>query len=133
MKRFLNLFHKHIWIRLYSDRTRGMVEQCTNCHEFQTTMIDHSTRKEVVIPGNLLVASASYPVYILCKNREEFMEASKVLLGYFQAKRKNDVRFLYSMDQLRGIRNPIVYLYGTWYENDLCQEPEFTHILNGWN
>ena len=122
--------HKHDLQVVLSSRW-GMVEQCRSCHLFFTTMLDYSDNKVVKLPGNLIGASLSQRVYILCGNEEQFKEAMGIMkaggwqtISYFH--------YLHSADQLKGEPFPIIYCYGNYRDNDVCDSPVVTKALNGW-
>jgi hypothetical protein len=108
----------------------GMVEQCSDCYKFQTTLMDYSKGELVTLPGNLLAATLNR-IYVLCGNEEEFKQGMGILkAGNWQS--FEYIHYLQSIEQLIAVKNPVIYLYGTWWENDLCQSPVVTRALNGW-
>ena len=127
--KLLQLFHRHLWSVLFRSNW-GRVEQCLSCHEYRTYIKDYSKKEMVFVPGNLIAPALSNTVFILCGNLTQFQEALKQLKDLNIS--IHNFRNLTKIDQLKGIRYPTIYLYGYWYENELCQDPEFTTILNGW-
>ena len=129
----MNFLHKHKWVKMFSSRW-GTVDKCLNCPEYQTTLFDYSRNEYCSVPGNFLSASMRHnqAIYILCGNLTEFQNAQRILRLSSLDFSFNQIQRLMDLDKLRGLRNPVIYLYGTWYENDLCQDPEFTRIMNGW-
>jgi hypothetical protein len=128
------LKHKHKWVKIFSSRY-GIVEKCLDCPEYQTTMFDYSTNKHCAIPGNFLCALNNMNqqgVFILCGSLNEFQDAQRTLKNANPSLSLARIHRLTNLDKLRGLRYPTIYLYGTWFENELCQEPELTSILNGW-
>lgn len=127
---FEGLFHKHKWRQVFSSRW-GTVALC-DCGQMQTVMHDYSTGLRVLIKGNLLAASLTeYPIFILCGNQSEFQTACKTLIGTRNYLRTKQIRPLKTMRDLQGIRDPIILLYGSWYENEICENPELADAING--
>lgn len=129
----MKLLHKHKWVKIFSSRW-GTVDKCLDCPEYQTTLFDYSRRDYRSVPGNFLSASTtgSQVIYILCGNRPEFWDAQRKLHVSNPDLSSHQIQRLTDLDRLKGLRNPVIYFYGTWYENDLCQDPELTRIMNGW-
>jgi hypothetical protein len=123
--------HKHRWAKIFSSRW-GTVEKCIDCPEYQTTMFDYSTRSFRSVPGNFLAAQKSDMLFIICGSQLEFQNAQRILrLGNPDLK-EDQIRYLTSIGILGKYKNPTIFFYGTWWENSICQDPEFTRIINGW-
>jgi hypothetical protein len=128
----MNLLHRHKWVKIFSSRW-GTVDRCLNCDEFQTTMFNYAKNTFSAVPGNFLCASQRPAViHVLCGSKYEFQHAVQKIKNSNPIFQDNQIRRLVDLDNLRGSKGSTIYLYGTWYENDLCQDPEFTRIMNGW-
>ena len=128
----MRLLHRHKWVKIFSSRF-GIVEECLNCQEFQTTMFNYAENTFSTVPGNFLCASRSpITIYVLCGSMYEFQHAVQAIRASNPAFKDNQIRRLQYMDDLKGQKTPCIYLYGTWYENDLCQNSDLSRALNGW-
>jgi hypothetical protein len=95
-------------------------------------MFDFSKNEVKTIPGNFIaVANGETNIYIVCQNDDEFRNARSMILEHNQHLATNRVIFLHNIDQLRGIRNPAIFLFGTWWENEVIQSTQFANLMNG--
>ena len=124
-----NPFHKHQWYVIYS-LAHGKVEHCPTCDQYRTYIYDYAKKAWVWLPGNLLVSHG--PIFILTGTWSEFLEAKELLKNNNPKIMLNQIRRITedSLDEMRGLVNPIIYFYGTWYENGLVSNSQFTFYMN---
>ena len=123
------ILHKHDWDLIYVSRW-GAVERC-KCGEFQTTLRELTSGEAIKVPGNILCTLATN-FYILCGTEEEYREACAQLEERMKLAGGQCHR-LYKPEQVDGwLVPPSIYLWGTWWENELIQSETVRNALNGW-
>lgn len=130
MLKSLKRTHEHTWQEILASRW-GKVERCTECRQYQTTMLDYTTQELATVPGNFL-AAISAKIYVICGSQEEYTDiATQLKAADFPEER---LIKLDSVEQIEGWTGPvpIIYFWGTWWENELCQSEAFRKALNGW-
>ena len=126
----MSVFHRHIWINVATKIRVGKVQCCYGCDKYQTLVFDYASNTFIAVPGIILVPSLVQTIYIVCG--EDDWKMSVIDLMQREGERLGSAERLTRMEQLEGRINPTVFLYGRWYDEDICQNPAFTALMNGW-
>jgi len=129
MNQLQKLFHKHHWVRIYGNRF-GNLDQCLKCDEYQTWMQDKTIGRIVAVPGNFVYRTKGQVLYVVTGNYAQFTVVKKDIIEHFKNIEPRNIRYVSNLEMMAGISLPEIVFYGTWWENEVTQTPEFARILN---
>lgn len=118
--------HKHQWdeVIYIHQNEHQIVQYCDQCGEARSFIRDVRTNKECWIPYDIW--GRSDVVYVVCDDPLQFEAIKKVHQqeGGQHLYRLTDINVLY------GHTKPIILFAGRWWEQEIVQDPRFTHFLN---
>jgi hypothetical protein len=126
-KKKISRFHLHQWeqvVYIYPHE-RHVVRYCHGCDGAESLVRDIRTNKEFWVKGDLWLRGDT--VYVIADNEHMFQAFKREIMEGVQNQR---VYRLTEIDQIRGLRNPIILFTGEWWDQEIVRDVRFTTYLN---
>jgi len=122
-----NIFHLHEWeqtVYIYPYE-RHVVRYCPKCDWYNSLVRDIRTGKEFWVDGDLWHRD---DVVFMIADNEQVFQAYK--MEFMENVKTQHMFRLTEIDQLRGLKNPIILFTGEWWDQEVVHDVRFTNYLN---